>query len=58
MTLESQHKQYLEQNPDSNLTFLEWKEQVLVPRILAAMNQIHDIEDNNLTINNNQDENN
>lgn len=55
MTLENQHKQYLEQNPDSTFTFFEWKEQVLVPRILDAINQIHEIEEEkNLTIKNNQ----
>ena len=33
MTLESQYKQYLEDNPSSTYTFEEWKEKVFHPTL-------------------------
>jgi hypothetical protein len=40
MTLESQYKNYLKNNPDSDLTQDQWMNQVLVPMLQKALSQM------------------
>lgn len=47
MTLEAQHKQYLLNNPNSKLTFEQWKEQIMAPMLLDAIKQIDKLKENN-----------
>lgn len=39
MTLESQYKNYLKNNPDSDLTQYQWMTQILGPILLKALSQ-------------------
>ena len=43
MTLESQYKSYLKENPESNYTFDEWMEKVMKPFVTDAANQIENL---------------
>jgi len=40
MTLESQYKNYLKDNPDSDLTQDQWMNQVLGPMLQKALSQM------------------
>jgi hypothetical protein len=40
MTLESQYKNYLKNNPDSDLTQDQWMNQVLGPMLQKALSQM------------------
>ena len=40
MTLESQYKHYLKDNPDSDLTQDQWMNQVLGPMLQKALSQM------------------
>ena len=40
MTLESQYKNYLKNNPDSDLTQEQWMNQILVPMLQKAVSQM------------------
>lgn len=43
MTLESQYKSYLKENPESNYTFDEWMEKVMKPFVTDTANQIENL---------------
>ncbi len=45
MTLESQYKEYLENNPDSTYTFDEWKEKVVRPILEAFIQELEKFKD-------------
>lgn len=40
MTLEQQYKSYLKENPDSKITFNQWKQEVLGTNLREAIDQI------------------
>jgi hypothetical protein len=40
MTLETQYKNYLKRNPDSNLTQEQWVSQILGPMLHKALSQM------------------
>jgi hypothetical protein len=45
MTLESQYKEYLQDNPDSSYTFDEWKEKVVRPILEAFIQELEKFKD-------------
>lgn len=49
--LETQYKNYLKQNPDSKLTFEEWKSTVLSPKLHEALSMSDDFSEWDVTLN-------
>lgn len=49
--LETQYKNYLKQNPDSKLTFEEWKSTVLVPMLHEGLSMSDDFSEWDVTLN-------
>ena len=45
MTLESQYKEYLKDNPNSTYTFDEWKEKVFHPMLESFIDYKRELED-------------
>ena len=45
MTLESQHREWLQKNPDKSLTFEEWKSTILQDYIQGALASIESEKD-------------
>ena len=49
--LETQYKNYLKQNPDSKLTFEEWKSTVLSPKLYEGLSMSDDFTEWDVTLN-------
>ena len=49
--LETQYKNYLKQNPDSKLTFGEWKSTVFSDLILKGLSESDDFTEWDITLN-------
>jgi hypothetical protein len=49
MTLESQYEQYKKDNPESNYTFDEWKENVFHPKLESFIRYSYDFDKEELS---------
>lgn len=50
LKLETQYKNYLKQNPDSKLTFEEWKSTILSPKLYEGLSMSDDFSEWDVTL--------